>query len=150
MLRVYFGGNVDKYPSCELCTQPGGTVLWQSPRCRVVRVEDADYPGFCRVIWMTHVREMSDLPVAERAACMAVVFGVEQVVRRLFSPDKINLASFGNMVPHLHWHVIPRWQDDRHFPEPIWGKVRRDTRPPRIQVDDQTLSAALLAELGVE
>jgi diadenosine tetraphosphate (Ap4A) HIT family hydrolase len=41
-------------------------------------------------------------------------------------PDKINLASFGNVVPHLHWHVIPRFEDDAHFPAPIWGKRKEE------------------------
>jgi diadenosine tetraphosphate (Ap4A) HIT family hydrolase len=41
-------------------------------------------------------------------------------------PDKINLASLGNVVPHLHWHVIPRFADDAHFPSPIWASPQRD------------------------
>ena len=133
---------------CELCTTAGGVVLWESPTCRVVRVDDPDYPGFCRVIWNEHVREMTDLDPDQRLKLMALVFGVEKVVRALFSPDKINLASFGNMTPHLHWHVIPRWQDDRHFPEPIWGKTHRSERQSRRAVDDETLRQALWAELG--
>ena len=133
---------------CELCASAGGTTLWESPTCRVVRVDDPHYPGFCRVIWTTHVREMTDLEPDERQGLMNVVFAVEKVVRALFAPDKINLASFGNMTPHLHWHVIPRWQDDRHFPEPIWGKTHRLERQPRPAVDDETLRHALAAEFG--
>ena len=133
--------------SCELCAVAGGSVLWQSADCRVVRVADAHYPGFCRVIWNAHVREMTDLPVADRQQLMAIVFAVEDVVRRLFSPDKINLASFGNMVPHLHWHIIPRWRDDRHFPEPVWGQVRRDDPGGRPVVADEDLAKALATVL---
>jgi len=111
-------------------------------------VDDAHYPGFCRVIWHAHVREMSDLDPADRRRLMEVVFAVEGVVRRLFAPDKINLASFGNMVPHLHWHVIPRWRDDRHFPEPVWGSVHRSADRPRPEVSDETLAQALAAALA--
>lgn len=135
-------------PSCELCVQPGGTLLWQSGTCRVIRVDDPFYPGFCRVIWKDHVREMSDLPEESRHYLMQVVFAVEAVVRQLFSPDKINLASFGNVVPHMHWHVIPRWQDDRHFPEPVWGGVRRENTAQRAVVGDAELAAALSRALG--
>lgn len=135
---------------CELCNQPGGTVLWRSAQCRVVRVDDPAYPGFCRVIWASHVREMSDLRADERDALMRVVFGVESVLRSVFSPDKINLASLGNVVPHLHWHVIPRWHDDRHFPEPIWGRVQRETTPSRPSVSDAMLAAKLSSLLDVE
>lgn len=128
---------------CELCTTTGGTVLWESPTCRVVRIDDPHYPGFCRVIWTAHVREMTDLDPVERQTLMAVVFGVEEVIRALFTPDKINLASFGNMTPHLHWHVIPRWLDDRHFPEPVWGSVQRDLPQRRPVVDDDDFRQAL-------
>lgn len=134
--------------SCDLCMNPGGAVLWQSSLCRVVRVDDPHYPGFCRVIWNDHVREMTDLEEKHRAMLMSVVFAVESVVRALFSPDKINLASFGNMVPHVHWHVIPRWQNDRHFPEPVWGGVRCEISAPRPIVTDAVLAEALFAALA--
>lgn len=133
---------------CELCSSPGGTLLWESGDCRVVRVEDPHYPGFCRVIWNTHVREMTDLDSDRREFFMAVVFAVESVVRTLFRPDKINLASLGNMVPHLHWHVIPRWLDDRHFPEPIWGSVHNAMTPSRPEVSDTALRQALATALA--
>ena len=108
-------------PACELCDQPGGTLLWQDDSCRVVLVADADYPGFCRVIWKRHVKEMTDLSAAEREHLMATVFAVETAIREAMHPDKINLASLGNLTPHLHWHVIPRFRHDKHFPQPIWG-----------------------------
>lgn len=95
--------------ACELCASAGGVVLWRSDLCRVVRVDDPSYPGFCRVIWNDHIREMTDLDATHQIVLMRVVFAVEAMVRRLFAPDKINLASFGNMVPHVHWHIIPRW-----------------------------------------
>jgi len=107
----------------------GGELLWQDALCRVVLVEDRDYPGFCRVIWTDHIKEMTDLPAVGRQHLMDVVFAVEGAVRQTLRPDKINLASFGNVVPHLHWHVIPRWQGDRHFPNPVWGLAMRDARP---------------------
>jgi len=128
---------------CDLCATAGGTVLWESPLCRVVRVDDADYPGYCRVIWNAHVREMSDLEPADRDALMRVVFAMEKTIRSLFAPDKINLASLGNMTPHVHWHVIPRWRDDRHFPGPIWGVSQREALPPRATIDDETLRRKL-------
>lgn len=134
-------------PTCELCATPGGRLLWQSPACRVVRVDNPEYPGFCRVIWKAHVREMTDLAAEERHDLMAVVFATEHVVRRLFSPDKINLASLGNVTPHLHWHVIPRWVDDPHFPDPIWGRLQRSDAVRRPVLDDQQISDALTLEL---
>ena len=46
-------------------------------------------------------------------------------MREVMQPYKINVASLGTVVPHLHWHVIPRFEDDAHFPNPIWGEIRR-------------------------
>lgn len=112
--------------TCELCDTPGGELLWQDELCRVVLVADAHYAGFCRVILKRHVKEMTDLTEAERMRLMAVVFAVEACVRETLQPDKINLASLGNMTPHVHWHVIPRYADDRHFPNPIWGEALRE------------------------
>jgi diadenosine tetraphosphate (Ap4A) HIT family hydrolase len=113
-----------------------------------VRVADPYYPGFCRVIWNEHVREMTDLAPDLRTQLMTVVCAVERTVRDLYAPDKINLASFGNMTPHLHWHVIPRWRDDRHFPEPVWGSVRSEAAPVRPAISDANLRAALTRALA--
>lgn len=113
--------------TCELCEPSGGELLWHDELCRVIWVNDPDYPGFCRVIWKAHVKEMTDLPPQARVHLMTVVFAVEQAIREVLSPDKINLASLGNVVPHMHWHVIPRFNKDRHFPNPIWGSPQRET-----------------------
>jgi hypothetical protein len=45
-------------------------------------------------------------------------------------PGKVNVASLGNMTPHLHWHVIPRFADDAHFPNPVWTEAVRTTEKP--------------------
>lgn len=111
--------------SCDLCDNIGGELLWQSTLCRIVLVDDADYPGFCRIILNRHVKEMTDLEAGERSLLMRVILAVESAVREVVNPDKINLASLGNMTPHVHWHVIPRFADDSHFPNPIWGEKIR-------------------------
>ena len=135
--------------ACELCRQAGGDILWQDELCRLVLVADADHPGYCRVVWHRHVAEMTDLDAAERRHLMAVVFAAEAALRAAVRPDKVNLASLGNRVPHLHWHVIPRWRDDRHFPDPIWSAPLRPAPPPRT-FDRSTLRAAFDETLAEE
>ena len=116
--------------ACVLCTQSGGTTIWDDGFARVVLVGDADYPGFCRVILNAHETEMTDLSEDDATRFMRVVFGVERSLRDVLAPEKINLASLGNMVPHLHWHVIPRFADDPHFPNAVWSsRVRDSVRP---------------------
>ncbi|MHB8454349.1 MAG: HIT family protein [Acidiferrobacterales bacterium] len=110
---------------CPLCCAEGENVLWRGRNCRVVLVDDSDHAGFCRVIWNAHVKEMTELAGGARAHFMDAVFAVEEVIRALVHPDKINLASLGNQVPHLHWHVIPRFVDDGQFPDAIWAPARR-------------------------
>jgi len=111
--------------SCPLCAPGDEVVLWRDATLRIVLVMDHNYPAFCRVILNRHVREMTDLPCDERARVMQAVFAVETALRDLLHPDKINLASLGNQAPHLHWHVIPRFVDDCHFPDPIWASAQR-------------------------
>ncbi|MFT0545018.1 HIT family protein [Allopusillimonas ginsengisoli] len=115
------------YSSCPLCTATDENLLWQNESLRVIHVDDRRYPGFTRVIWKQHVAEMTQLNAGDRAAFMEVVWLVEQVQRDVLRPNKINLAQFGNMVPHLHWHVIPRWRYDSHFPEAIWARAPERT-----------------------
>jgi diadenosine tetraphosphate (Ap4A) HIT family hydrolase len=115
---------VTRDSNCPLCRDDGGEILWRADRLRVIHVADADYPGYTRVIWNAHVAELTSLPDSERDALMRAVYAVEQAQRDTLRPDKINLASLGNMVPHLHWHVIPRWRGDRHFPDAVWAAPR--------------------------
>ena len=131
--------------NCELCDQIGGELLWQGHRCRVVLIDDPDYTGFCRVIWQNHVRDMTDLSSDDRIHFMSVVFDVEKSLREMLPPEKINLASLGNVTAHLHWHVVPRFVDDKHFPNPIWGAARRASAPRNADkhLADQLKSALL-------
>ncbi len=135
------------FDECELCESPGGEVVWESDLCRVVMVGDPDYPGFCRIILQRHLREMTDLPKQERVQLMNVLFAVETAIRTLYQPDKINLASLGNMTPHVHWHLIPRWHDDRHFPLPVWAMPQRANCPHRRPINGRQLGDQIIAAL---
>jgi diadenosine tetraphosphate (Ap4A) HIT family hydrolase len=114
--------------ACPLCEGDGGQLIVRRPAWRVVRVvgpEAAAFPGFYRVIWNTHVAEFTDLADAEQSQCLRAVAAVERVVREHLRPDKVNLASLGNVVPHLHWHVVARYIHDSHFPAPVWAAAQR-------------------------
>ena len=114
-------------PPCPLCTEDGGTVVFRNARLRVLLIDDPDLPGFVRVVANAHAKEMTDLDAATREHLMRAVFAAEQAVRDVMAPHKVNLASLGNAVPHVHWHVIPRFADDAFFPQPIWGTRQRET-----------------------
>jgi diadenosine tetraphosphate (Ap4A) HIT family hydrolase len=114
--------------SCELCDLK--EAIFRNDALSVILVDDLNYPGFCRVVWNDHVKEMSDLSASDRTALMDAVWKVEQAIRTVMAPDKVNLASLGNMTPHLHWHVIPRYAGDVHFPNPVWSEAVRTTDEP--------------------
>ncbi|VCU67991.1 HIT domain protein [Pigmentiphaga humi] len=114
----------DSSSVCPLCAAAEAPALWRDARLRVIAVDEADYPGYVRVIWHAHAAEMTDLSEADRLHVMQVVLEVEAVMRDHLQPDKVNLAALGNMVPHLHWHIIPRRRGDRHFPDAIWAAPR--------------------------
>jgi diadenosine tetraphosphate (Ap4A) HIT family hydrolase len=138
---------------CPLCQSPGGEIVWEDGLCRVVRVEGAEaaaFPGYCRVIWRAHVTEMTDLDPGSRRHLMNVVYAVEAALRALVAPDKMNLAALGNLVPHLHWHVIPRWRDDSHFPAAIWAAGRKSAAAARQAPATRALAAAIVAALTEE
>lgn len=122
---------------CELCddtTSSDWVEVVRNGQLRVLRVLDApDFPAFYRVAWLAHAPEFSDLSAADRAHCMEAVAAVERVLREALAPTKVNLAALGNVTPHLHWHVIARFDWDSHYPRPIWGERRREVQPPALQ-----------------
>ena len=119
--------------ACPLCAEDGGALIWRGERLRVIRAQEAGFPAFYRVVWNAHVAEFSDLSASERVHCMDVVVAVERALRDHLSPSKVNIAALGNMVPHLHWHVIARFDWDTHFPSPVWAAAQRPS--PAAQED---------------
>lgn len=138
--------------ACPLCDSDGGQLVWRGAKLRVIRADEAGFPAFYRVVWNAHVAEFSDLSSADRQHCMDAVTVVEQALRDTLAPTKINLAALGNMVPHLHWHVIARFDWDSHFPAPVWAAAQR----PRAMLQEDAvrerlpgLDASLRAKLGL-
>jgi diadenosine tetraphosphate (Ap4A) HIT family hydrolase len=132
--------------SCPLCEGLGGEPVWQGPDDRVILADEPVHPGLCRVVWTARVGEMSDLAPYAATRLMATVLIVKRVLRARLAPHKVNLASLGNLVPHLHWHVIPRWFDDSRFLEPVWAAQRRE--PPLRHIDKAGLVDALRQALA--
>lgn len=111
---------------CELCMQDGGKLIVRAGKLRVIRAAEADHPAFYRVVWNDHVSEWTDLDAADRVLMMSVVERIEETLREHLQPSKVNLASLGNVVPHLHWHVIARFDWDARWPAPVWAPAQRE------------------------
>lgn len=134
--------------TCPICAATGEDIVLENENLRVIVVHDEPKaPAFCRVIWREHVAEMTDLSPEQRTELMNMVYRVEAAMRQVLQPRKMNLASLGNVVPHLHWHVIARFDDDACFPAPIWANAVRsaDFRLPEDWVNQ--VRAILLSGL---
>jgi diadenosine tetraphosphate (Ap4A) HIT family hydrolase len=139
--------------NCALCKDElkpeEGQLIWRGDDARIILVNDPDLPGFCRVIWNHHVVEMTDLSYGEREHLMTLVFAVEEAIRHVMHPDKVNIAALGNMVPHIHWHVIPRYQDDAFYPGSAWSKRVQET-PEAILLERRRKAAELVEAIKAE
>ncbi len=129
-------------PGCPLCETDGGRRVFDGARFRVIHAVEAGFPAFYRVVWKDHVAEWSDLSADDRALCMDAVVAVERSLRDALAPTKMNIATLGNMVPHLHWHVIARFDWDPRFPGPVWAEVQRERDSVREAAVEQRLAAA--------
>lgn len=108
---------------CVFCNTNGGEVLYQNDLFRIIFVDDKDYPGYLRVVASHHVKELTDLSDEDNLLIYQAVIKCEKIIRKVMPVSKINIASFGNMTPHIHWHIIPRYIGDKHFPNPSWGEI---------------------------
>jgi len=140
-----------KVPGCPLCDGAGGALVFQGSAFRLIRADEAGFPAFYRLVWNEHVAEFSDLSRSQRAVCAEGLATVELALRSVLAPTKVNLAALGNLVPHLHWHLIARFADDSHFPSPVWAAPQRAALPERlaaIEAQLPALEALMLARLS--
>jgi diadenosine tetraphosphate (Ap4A) HIT family hydrolase len=127
--------------NCPHCLGANEDRLWEGSRYRIVLVYQDGFPGWCRVVWNDHVAEFTDLSEEDRASFMRAVALVEEGLRAELKPEKINLASLGTAMPHLHMHIIPRFAGDPTFPDPVWL--------PPARTSDKVLSEGFAAAMRV-
>lgn len=116
-------------PNCPICTK------WQDdPDQRIIELtqtmvslnRDQFFKGYCFVFAKDHVTELFHLDEVLRNQVMAEVNAVAQVLYNLFAPDKINYELLGNMAPHMHWHIVPRFASDPLWPRPHWSEPHQE------------------------
>lgn len=128
--------------TCPLCTNHAQSEIWRNSNFYLIDAEDPRFPCYLRIVSCRHVPEMSSLTPEERIQLWDILNVVEEEIIKALHPHKVNLAQFGNMVPHLHWHVIARWRDDTHFPECPWGPAQRNV-PEATQSERRLRTEAL-------
>jgi diadenosine tetraphosphate (Ap4A) HIT family hydrolase len=90
------------------------------PLCRVLLMNDRRFPWLILVPERESLREIHDLPPADRSTLIEEIARTGQVLVRLFHPDKLNTGALGNLVPQLHIHVVARYATDAAWPRPVW------------------------------
>ncbi len=90
-----------------------------------IEIHESEIP-WLKVFTQRKIKEFSEADGAERMAVWQVLDIIEREMIAHFSPEKINIAQFGNYLPHLHWHIMARFKEDSFFPEPMWGERQRE------------------------
>lgn len=123
-------------PMCSKWDDDADLRIIQLEHCYVLLNRDQFFPGYCFVFTRTHVTELFHLDESVRAAIVEEVNSVASALNDVFHPTKMNYELLGNMVPHMHWHLVPRFSSDPLWPRPIWSEPH----------DPVTLTAAEYAE----
>ena len=90
-----------------------------------IEVEESEIP-WLKIFTQKPYKEFSECSTKEKMEIWRLLDVIEKEMLDFFKPRKINIASFGNYMPHVHWHIMARFETDSYFPEPMWGKAQRE------------------------
>ena len=126
---------------CPLCSPSNENIIFQNDFLRVVLIDEI--PGYIRIITQKHIKEFSDLSDKEASEIMLLAKKIEKILINTLNPDKVNIAMLGNMVAHLHIHIIPRFKNDPWWPGAIFCEKQRDFKYPVTDTDIDNLIASI-------
>lgn len=110
---------------CQMCLKWAAEPelrITELQHCYVMLNRDQYFRGYCFVITKEHETELFHLEIQKRSGIIEEINYVAAALYRLFTPAKINYELLGNMVPHMHWHIVPRFTNDPLWPRPIWSE----------------------------
>ena len=90
-----------------------------------VEIEESEVP-WLKIFTQVERREFSECTLKEKSEILEALDVIEKEMLSYYEPVKINIASFGNYVPLVHWHIMARFKGDSYFPEPMWGSKQRE------------------------
>jgi diadenosine tetraphosphate (Ap4A) HIT family hydrolase len=114
--------NMTDCPMCHRWEREADLRIVELEHSFVTLNRDQFFPGYALLFTKQHVTELFHLDAAVRGTLMEEVARVAETLQRLFQPTKINYELLGNMVPHMHWHIIPRFNTDSLWPRPVWAE----------------------------
>ena len=116
----------DTCPMCRRWEDDSDLRIVELKHSYVVLNRDQFFPGYTLLFTRTHVTELFHLEQTVRSELMDEVSRVAQALHAVFQPDKINYELLGNMVPHMHWHLVPRFASEALWPRPIWAEAHTE------------------------
>jgi len=100
------------------------TAIYQNQNIRI-ELEESEIP-WLKIFAQASCKEMTDCDQETKQQIWALLDLIEREMLDYFKPDKINIASFANYMPQVHWHIMARFKEDSYFPEPMWGEKQRE------------------------
>ena len=101
------------------------SILYENENIRI-ETEESEIP-WLKIFTQKAYKEMSEVPAEIKFEIYELLDNIEKEMLSYYTPSKINIASFGNYVPHVHWHIMARFETDSFFPEPMWGTKQRES-----------------------
>ncbi len=101
------------------------SIIYENTTIRI-ETEEAEIP-WLKIFTQENYKEMSEVSSEIKHEIYNLLDIIEKEMIRYYKPKKINIASFGNYMPHVHWHIMARFEEDAYFPEPMWGKKQRES-----------------------
>ncbi len=108
--------------------------IYQNDHIRI-EIEESEIP-WLKIFAQDSCKEMTDCDVETKQQIWALLDLIEKEMLDYFQPEKINIASFANYVPQVHWHIMARYKEDSYFPEPMWGEKQREANLDLPSMDD--------------
>ena len=118
--------NIPDCPMCRRWEDEKDLQVIELPHSYVTLNRDQFFPGYTLLFTKDHITELFHLDRTVRSALMEEVSAVAKALFTIFKPDKINYELLGNMVPHIHWHIVPRFASEPLWPRPIWAETHEE------------------------
>jgi len=131
-------------PMCSKWDDDADLQIAEFEHCYVLLNRDQFFKGYCFVFSKKHVTELFHFDTATRQVVIEEVNRVAAALAEVFQPTKMNYELLGNMVPHMHWHLIPRFADDPLWPRPIWVEPHEEVHLTTTAYDERI---ALIKEI---
>lgn len=116
---------------CALCrrieslkTQDNSNLIHEFKNSYLFAGDHQTFEGYCVLVLKKHIEELFDLSDDLQREFHGEMLTVSRAIQRAYHPEKMNLSNYGNLTPHQHWHIFPRYVNDKAWPQPPWAVAK--------------------------